>query len=189
MPNQGMDPLLKDWIQVIQWSVAIVGGLIAAGVAIYQLRANTKQRERELRFKQAEAGKEILEELFRDDESKRALEMLDFKNNYFKNEKGEEFHVSSQDIPKALKNANEKEDARTVLIVRSFDALFYSLNLFEHFITVELTTEEDVSIPMEYYANRLAKNKSVYVEYIQNNTYPKALIFLNRFSDWRESRA
>jgi uncharacterized protein HemX len=64
MTDQGMNPFLKDCIQVGSWAVAIIGGLIAAGVAIYQQRANRKQREIELRWNQAKLGRELFDQMF-----------------------------------------------------------------------------------------------------------------------------
>lgn len=175
------------WIRASSWLVASIGGSVAAFKAIFELRENRFQKERELRFKQAEAGKKLLDELFDDKEAMRALNMLDFNFMIHKDEDGNGIPVNRNEIPEAIQNIDGQEDPKTVMIVRSFDALFYCLNLFEHFIEVGLTKEEDLAVPMEYYAKLLAENKSVYVEYIRKNTYLKSLSFLNRFSDWRES--
>jgi len=76
--NQGMNPFLKDVIQVASWVVAVIGGLIAAFVAIRQLKSNTEQRKTELRWRQANAAKEIISDIHSNYWAKNAVTMLDW---------------------------------------------------------------------------------------------------------------
>lgn len=176
--------ILKDYAQLIFW-------IITAWVAISQLQANRTQRERELRFQQANAGKKLLEELFNDEEAIHALDMLDFDKHSFKNQLNEDTVINKNDIINVLKeNLEEKipeQDIKNVFIIKSFDALFYNLNYIEHFIKVGLTTEDDLIYPLDYFVKKMAQDKSVYTHYIKQTTYSKALDFLERFAYWRDS--
>jgi len=62
----GLDPYIKDLFEVTTWTIAIIGGGVAAFSAIHEMRANTQQRFAELRWKRASAAKEILRDIHAD---------------------------------------------------------------------------------------------------------------------------
>ena|SRR5215204_1069644 len=182
--QQGMDPLLKDWIQVISWGVAIIGGLVAAFVALYQLSASNKQRRRELRWQQANAGRQLLDEMFDDSKSKDALRMLDFPGrDEFKDIPASDKKVGFSDIRKALEVTTTNDgdyltftykDDKSVFIRDRFDGLFYYLERFEYFRENELLEFRDIRTPIEYYAKIIAKHNGLFLHYSKTVGYDGA---------------
>jgi hypothetical protein len=180
----GLDPLLKDIFLLIASSVTITGGFIAAFMAIYNLVLSRRIREKELRFKQAQVGKQIIEEMFDDDAAGNALLMIDFEKRSFDVGSKRKIVINIEDVLQALNPDNKSEDAKTIFIRESFDGLFYFLDRFEHFVQIGLTTFEDVAVPIKYYATIMTTHRSTFLKYIQLTQFERALTFLNRFSFW-----
>ena len=179
-----MDPVLKDWIQVGAWAAAIVGGLIAAGVGIVQLRANRKQREIELRWNRARLGYELFDKLFAT--SKEALLILDYAedNKVFAAIPGDDKTVGVNDILTALNTTSRTE--KSIYIRERLDELFYIFERIENAIDNELVIFDDVRYPSEYYAGILARHKDQYATYLAEVGYKRVPRFLDRFSRWRK---
>jgi hypothetical protein len=175
-----------NW-QVAAWMVAVVGGLIAAGLAIYEAFENRKLRERELRWKQAESGKRIIDEIFHEPGSNAATLMLDSWHRSYDID-GKETKIAWQDVISALNvESFQHEDKRAIFVRDCFDLLFYYLDGFEHFIQAGLTTFEDVRFPTEYYIDMMAedeKEKAIIIAYIRECKYRQIWQFLDRFPSW-----
>lgn len=186
MTAEGMHPLLKDWIQALSWGVAIIGGLIAAFVAISQLKASTEQRKRELRWQQTKAGKELVDCLFDEPKSSKALTMIDSPGKSYQEIPGNDKAVQSQDVLKALevKKASESQlvfthnDDKSIFIRECFDELFYYLERFQYFVENGLVDFQDVRVPAEYYVRRMGSNKGYYLNYSRSIKYDRAAQFL-----------
>ncbi|MDZ7263694.1 MAG: hypothetical protein ONB16_03860 [candidate division KSB1 bacterium] len=177
--------MVKDIISLIGTSVTIIGGFVAATIAIYNLILNRKIREKELRFKQAQMGKQIIEEMFDDEAAGNALLMIDFERRSFDVGSRKKLMITQNDVVRSLDPEMQDEDRRSIFIRECFDGLFYYLDRFEHFIKIGLITFEDVAVPLQYYATIMSKQKSVYMNYITLTQFERALIFLNRFSAWK----
>ena len=85
------DDNLGKWIQAASWGATLVGIILTmAGLllTVSKFRSDLKmardQRDRDLRWKQAEAGKQLNDELLADAEVKAALHMVDFPGREFK---------------------------------------------------------------------------------------------------------
>jgi hypothetical protein len=185
--QQGMDPLVKDWIQVISWGVAIVGGLVAAIVALSQFAVSNKQRKRELRWQQAKAGKELIDEMFDDKKASEAMRMLDFPGDEFSGIPSADKKVFLSDIPNALEvetgNDNDftfvHKDEKSVFIRDRFDGFLYYLERCEYFRENGLVEFRDIRVPVEYYAKIIAKKmERAFVRYAQTIGYLRATRFL-----------
>jgi hypothetical protein len=188
MTEQGMNPLLKDWIQVVSWAVAIVGGLIAAFVAIYQLRANRRQREIELRWNQAKIGRELFDKML--DTSREALLMLDYyedNNRIFPAIPGEDKTVGLKDILTALDLENVSRAEKSIYIRDHLEKLFYNFEINETYIENKLVTFGDVICPSEYYVEIMAKQKKAYASYLKQAGYKRVPHFLDRFKTWKDA--
>jgi hypothetical protein len=183
-----MDP--KFW-QVATWIVGVVGGLIAAGLAIYQAFENRKLRERELRWKQAESGRRLIDEIFHAPDSNTATLMLDSWHRVYVLPDGTKSELAWADVIKALDVGSfSQDDIQTVFVRDCFDLLFYYLDGFEHLIQAGLTTFEDVRFPTEYYVDMIAedeKEKAIIAAYIRACKYKNIWQFLERFPAWRRT--
>lgn len=70
----------KLYSQEIVTLIGIIGGIIAAYKGLYEMRLATKQRHQELRWKRAQAAKEILRDVHNDKHAAGAVLMLDWND-------------------------------------------------------------------------------------------------------------
>lgn len=174
----------KEWVEIGMYLVAIIGGLITAGLAIYQQRSANLQRKRELRWNQARMGKELMDQIYDEPETAAALDMLDMEPGHVVYP-GTGDAVTVEDVRSALAPHLGQQGARALFIQRCFNFLGYHLNQLEHFIHTGLVSPEDVSQPSEYYAGVLSKHRPMIVAYFNATQYPGAIRFLERFQTWR----
>src|SRR5260370_27595918 len=173
--------------QVGGWRVAGVGGLTAAALGILQAIQNRQLREKELRWKQAESGKHLIDEIFDEDLSNSATLILDSWDRTYKVPGGDKVKLAWNDVVRALDMKFFDEDNPQNDFVRDcFDMLFYYLDRLEHLIQAGLTTFEDVRLPIEYYVDMLAEreDRTVIEAYIRACKYQKIWKFLDRFPAW-----
>jgi len=175
--------------QVGAWIVAIVGGLIAAGLAIWQAAQNRQQRALELRWKQADSAKHLIDEIFHDEFSNCATLMLDSWDRAYPIPGASKVKIPWEDVVRALKvQSFDTEDLKSIFVRDCFDTLFYYLDRFEHFIQVGLTTFEDLRMPTQYYVDMMAEDKALFVSYIKYCKYTNIWQFLDRFPKWVEEQ-
>jgi len=174
-------------LQVAAWFVAVVGGLIAAGLALWQAAQNHQQREKDLRWKQAAAGRDLVDEMLDDEGASVALDMLDSDEREYELDDGASATITAEQVLAALK-LPPKSDADDCVYVREcFDALFYYFARFEHFLKTGLVTFEDVREPAEYYVEYLAEDKPLYLKYVEVARFRSVPEFLDRFPSWRDA--
>jgi len=175
------------WFQAISGLVASVGALVVAYVALRQWREATQQRQMELRWRQAEQGRTLINELCSNEghHAYSALEMTDPRGEPYQVGRAT---VTHQQVIDALQQ--EPPTGNAITIQEYFDDLFFYLDLIELFLENHLVTFDDVLSPLEYYAARMVSNRVVYEEYIrelqppgirEGERPPRALRFLERF--------
>jgi hypothetical protein len=178
-----MNPLLKDIFQVASWAVAVIGGLIAAFVAIRQLKSNTEQRKTELRWRQANAAKEIINDLHGNNWAKSAVTMLDWSEgkHRFKFEEKDSVEISYEKdvLPALTKRQSECSDVEQD-IVYCFDWFFYFVNRIEHYVRTELIEFEDVEDIFRLYSEKIKKHEQVFETFMTVHSYKLANDFWKR---------
>ena len=177
---------LPDPWQILSWKVAIVTGLAAAILALVQAIAALAQRAREMRWKQAELARKLLDDVYDFDPSHNALIMVDEFAESFQLDNGQEIEVSFTDIDSALSTPVKDHSDKAKYIRRCFDALFYHVERIEQSIRIKLVKLEDVSRPAEYYVERLALHKRSIISYLAFTKYTGAKEFLERFCAWND---
>jgi hypothetical protein len=70
----------KDFGQLLGYFVAVPVAVVGLIKAIYEIGASRKQRAEELRWKQANAAKELLDDIHNHELAKQAVHMLDSAN-------------------------------------------------------------------------------------------------------------
>lgn len=179
-----MDP--NPW-QIGAWVVAVFGGLTAAGLGIWQAVQNRQQRAKELRWKQADSAKQLIDEMFHEELSNFATIMLDSWGRTYPVPGAGEVRIAWDDVLEALKvESFATEDSKPDFIRDCFDMLLYYLDRFEHLIQAELITFEDIRTPVQYYVDMMAEDKAVFVPYIRFCKYTNIWQFLDRFPQWTE---
>jgi hypothetical protein len=75
--------VLKDYGQLLGYFVAVPVAEVGLFKAIYEIGANRKQRADELRWKQANAARELLDDIHNHELAKQAIHMLDWCDGGF----------------------------------------------------------------------------------------------------------
>jgi hypothetical protein len=183
-----MPPLTQNtmnWFQVIAWVAGAVAVIVAVLKFWSEFSLAREQRARELRWKQAEAGKSLNDEMLTDLEAASALRMLDFDGREIEVPGVGRTAVTHLNIRRALDPESEAHD-RTELHIRDcFDSLFYYLATLEHYIESTLILREDVAFPLDYYVPLLATLKPQVEMYLQQFGLRGAAAFLLRYEAWR----
>ena len=129
---------LKDWGQLISYFIAVpvaVGGLVKA---IYEIQQSRKQRADELRWKRANAAKELLDDMHSDQLAKRAIHMPDWcdgKDVYEIPPEKQTVTISYSDVLGALTDNPPKQPKLFEVYIRDcFDWFFYRVERLEHYI-------------------------------------------------------
>ena len=187
-----MDPNMKDWLQAVAWG-ATAGGVI---VAIWKLRSDVRasrlQRDRDLRWRQAEAGKKLNDEMMADTQSWSAMQMLDFSGRTFllpsqtDPNKTVSFAITHDDLTTVLNSSANITAQKDVFIRDCFDKLFYYLATLDHYISSTLILYKDVAFPIEYYVPLLANFKPAVGSYLDKYKLVRAQAFLSRFPAWKD---
>lgn len=184
-----MEQGLKDWLQAVAW-IAAAGGLILAVLKyLVELREGRVQRQRELRWRQAEAGKSLNDEMQTDERAWPALQMLDLdsESREFKLSDEEKVKISPADIATALDPLNHQHDEKSVYIRDCFDTLFYFMTMLEHYISSTLICADDVAYPLDYYVPLMTKYRPQIAAYLKRYGLSRAQVFLERYPAWRET--
>jgi hypothetical protein len=178
---------LKDWLQAAAWVATAVGLVIAAAKFWLEVRAGRLQRARELRWRQAEAGKSLNDEMQTDDRAWPAMQMLDSEGREFTLPNNDKVTITQADIAIALDPANKKEDDKSVYIRDCFDTLFYFMAMLEHYISNTLICAEDVAYPIEYYVPLMIPLRVEITAYLKRYGLRRTSIFLQRYPVWRDA--
>lgn len=179
MALQASSPVFKDWIDLITLIggiVAVVGGLIAAFKTIQELRQSRRQRYEELRWKQANIAKQLLDELFGHEYSENAVLMLDWNKGQRKYVVGNEFLIISyRDVLLALKKEQSDSLSDKEMYIREcFDFFFYFVDRIKHYININLINFDDIKAPLKCYARKINDNREVYYSFMQAQEYKYA---------------
>jgi hypothetical protein len=176
---------IKDWLQAVAW-VATAAGIIIAAVKLWtELRMTREQRERDLRWKQAEAGKSLNDEMLEDPRAWLALQMLDYPGRTFELLPSKKSAtVTYNDLRLALDPSTETSDDKVLDIRDCFDSFFYYLAAFQHHIQNTLILPTDVAFPMEYYVRLLARLRPQVDAYLTHYGLTRSKDFLATFPVW-----
>jgi hypothetical protein len=188
-----IDPAWKDWIQTLSWLGAVIGIVLALIKYVSEQRQNREQRERELnqsqlelRWKQAEAAKKLLDEMLTDTRAVAAMQMLDWNDLEFEVKPGIKLSVWEKDYLQALRISNLKFDDKETYIRNCFDSLFYFMAMIEHYIHSDLVRLEDIAFPLDYYIKIINKNREVFDKFLIHYKLNRTLRFMKRLDGYKE---
>jgi hypothetical protein len=176
--------LFKEYLQETVTVIAIVGGAIAAYKAIHEMRMATQQRHQELRWKRAQAAKEVLHDIHSDHRASAAVTMLDWTDGSHDYEigDGKRVLISYKDVKKAMTEDSAKcKDPRDIYIRDCFDWFLYHIDRVEHYIDTHYIDFIDVQTVFRAYALKLLKDLPVYELMIETRGYSGCVQFLNRY--------
>jgi hypothetical protein len=188
-----IDPGWRDWIQTLSWIGAVIGIVLALLKYVSEHRQNREQRQRELeqsqlelRWKQAEAAKKLLDEMLTDTRAVAAMKMLDWNDLEFEVKPGLKLPVWEEDYVKALRVSNLDFDDKEAYIRDCFDSLFYFMAMIEHYIHSDLVRLEDVAFPLDYYMKIINKNREVLDKFLAHYQLNRTIRFMKRLDRYKE---
>lgn len=164
--------------------VGFIGALIAAFSGIYQLWQGNVQSGRELRWKQAETAREMVNKMM-EDEGWKAMEMMDW------DDEGRDYEINGQKEKvnvAAVYSALEKDEStdKDRHIIDRLDRTFFLVSQLESAVRSELVRIEDVKFPLSWYAaKRMCPRKQLFESYMKENAAPETLQFFQRLDEWR----
>lgn len=187
-PESSMD--LSAQVQLVVWSVAIVGGLIGGAKALSEMHRSNEHRHEDRRWKQAEMAKKCLDELFGNALARSAMKMLDWD--------GLEYDVPGGGKTQQIEHGPRRVALRTTdtvfpvgdpapFVRDCFDALFDGFERLEHFVRIGLILFEDVRQPLAYFVDKLAQPDEAVVmrSFLRTYGFRLAEAFLDRFETWK----
>lgn len=192
MALQASSPVFKDWIDLVTLVggvVAVIGGLIAAFKTIQELQQSRRQREEELRWKQANVAKQLLDELFGHKYSENAVLMLDWNKSKREYVVGDEsLIISYEDVLTALtKEQSDSLSEKEMYIRECFDFFFYFIDRIKHYININLTNFEDIKAPLKPYAKKINYHRKIYYSFMQAQEYEYAEKLIKQLSNGNKS--
>jgi hypothetical protein len=175
---------LKDKVELITHTVAIIGGLIAAYKVIVELHQNRIQRHQDLRWKQANAARELINEMLASPLANDATIMMDWTGREFQIKDERITTITFEDVQNGLRTDNLNFTSKEVYIRDCTDAFLFHVELIEQAIKNELIEFKDIKFPMEYYISAMKKNDlyNVYINFIKEYNYKNSERFFSRFN-------
>ena len=182
-----MDQGLKDWLQAGAWIATAVGLIVTVVKFWSEIRQGRLLRERELRWRQAEAGKSLNDEMQTDERAWAAMQMLDSERREFELPNEEKVIITQDDLARALDPANDNNDEKSMYIRDCFDNLFYFMAMLEHYISSTLIREDDIAYPIEYYVPLMAEFRPQIAAYLNRYGLWRTCVFLERYEAWHKA--
>jgi len=176
---------LKDWGQLLGFFVAVPAAIVGFAKAIYEISASRKQRAEELRWKQAQAAKDLLDDIHHDKLASQAIHMMDWVDGSadYKIRDNLSVIISYPVVLSALAlNQGEICNERDAYIRDCFDWLFYRVDRLEHYIRRGLIQFEDVQMVFKVYAREVGYHEDVFRSFFQFHEYDLAREFFARYS-------
>ncbi|MDR4467895.1 MAG: hypothetical protein MRJ68_06280 [Nitrospira sp.] len=172
-----------------------IGSLVVATVvAIFgilkiksEIEQSREQRIEDLRWRKAQAGKTLNDEMLADRRADDAMRMLDYGGRTYSIKEDETTKIKTPEMLHALRIENLTFTPTETFIRDSFDQLFYHMGNFEQSIRSKFVEFSDVENPVGYYVNRLAKNRPVFEKYLVRYELILAQAFLDRFATWNNT--
>jgi hypothetical protein len=180
-----MDSDLKDWSQIGAWAIASIGGVIAAGKAVWEIRRSRIDREAEFRWKRAELGKSVLDEIWKQPLARSALRMLDWTGLTYPRGDQQTGVIDHALMFRSLRPTSGPFSPDEQFVRDCFDELFDGFERLEHFVQIRLILFEDIDSRLRYYISLLARNKQVYQKFLKKYGFILACALLERFESWK----
>jgi hypothetical protein len=181
---------LKDWIQLFVWIIGTAGVLGGLYKAAYEIRENRRQRLAELKWKRANAAKELVDDIHKDEHAAHAIRMLDWctekEGQEYETSPGHKEIITYDQVLQALsKNKGQPKDQKDAYIRDGFDWFFFRVDRIEHYIRRGFTEFEDVQAVFTVYAEEIGKQKQIYEDFFEFHKYKLAKCFFTRCPEYK----
>ena len=151
--------------------VGLAGALIAAFTGIYQFWQSNLQNSRELRWKQAQTAREMIDKMVGDEGRVYVIG-------------GNKIKINVRTVYTALEK--EKSNDLDRHIIDRLDRTFFMVSQLESAVRSDLVRVEDVRFPLTWYAGkRMCPRKQLFEDYMKEHAAPETLQFFQRLDEWR----
>ena len=164
---------IKDWTQIAAWTATAIGIIVAIIKYVSEQKQNRQQRELqleqrkvELRWKQAEAAKKLVDEMLTDELALAAIKMLDWNDLEYEIKPGLRDTINKSDYLSALRTKDLDFSNKEAYIRHCFDSLFGYMAMMEHYIKSELVLVDDIAYPLGYYLKIMDRNREVFINFL-----------------------
>jgi hypothetical protein len=175
----------ERWAKLLGLIIGIPVAIVGLFKAIYEIQQSRKQRAAELRWKQANTTKELLNDIHEHGLAKNAVHMLDWCEGQAEYEvsPGHPETISYSDVLASLqRNHMEARDAKEQYVRDCFDWFFFRIDRIEHYIRRDLIDFVDVKAIFKVYAREIAKHKNIYEDFLVFHEYELAKAFFDRYT-------
>jgi hypothetical protein len=192
MVAEAMMETIKDCAQLLFWLITGIGAVIAAFRAIREMqrandeRAEAVQQQRDqLRWRQAEMARTVLDKLWGNTLARAAMKMLDWKNKVFSHDGVKTDPITTDLLLNALRTHNLSFNRNEAFVRDAFDELFDELGKIEHYLKIGLVLWEDVRDQLQYHVTLLALHRGEMNNFLQQYNYASTSALLARFPEWK----
>ncbi len=180
-----------DWIGITGNIASLMGVIVALLALRSEIRNASReradeyvQRKQDLKWRQAEMAKSIVDEMLTDSDVDTILSAIDYPESKVKMDGGPERIITKEEIQKALSKTPDLEYTETdKTICRLFDSFFWYLGALEHYVATELVQFDDIKFPADYYLTVLGQDqvtKNAVLKYLQQYRLQRTLAFIKR---------
>jgi hypothetical protein len=164
--------------------VGVIGGLIAVFSGVHQLWQGNIQSARDLRWKQAELARVMVEKMVAD-KGWESMEMMDWEDEGREYEiDGRKLKINANAVYAALEKGESTDTDRH--IIDRLDRAFFLVSQLESAVRSDLVKIEDVRFPLSWYAaKRMCPRKQLFEDYMKENAAPETLHFFQRLDEWK----
>lgn len=176
-------PVSSFWMLDLNDQITSVAAIVGVTVTVLGVYNGLKEARRSNRLRQAAVAKEVLRELFTDPLGHSAMQMLDWSGRTF--QAGPvSLTVSWNELKPALvvHSGTTSFDVKQQFIRDCFENLFDHLLMLEHLISIENIHYDDVRVPIQYYAAKLAKHCPTFDPFLFEYGYAKAHRLIHRLA-------
>jgi hypothetical protein len=169
---------LEPAVKVFTVLATVSGGLFAV---IKWLQETARQRElrgRQLRWDQAKAAKELLDDLSQATLAQQAMQMMDWDDLTYTLPSGKTVRIDEDLYVKALRVTNLQFSDAEVFVRNAFDELFYHMAVFAHHVNTGLVRIEDIQFPLDYYMPTINRNRHTFDAFLEHYRLVRAASFL-----------
>ena len=172
---------------MLSWIAAVIGIVVAIIKYVSEQKQNRlqqglqlDQRRLELRWKQAEAAKKMLDEMLEDPLAKAAMTMLDWDDLEYDIKTNVYAWIQQEEYLRALRTKGLDFSDKEAYIRNCFDSLFYFMAMMEHYIKSDLVLLEDIAFPLDYYLKIMNRNRDVFLNFLNHYNLKGSLDFMTR---------
>ena len=175
----------KDKIDIGFKIVGIIGGLIAAFKVIYELKESRKQKAKDLRWKQTNSARELINQMLSPGLAANATIMFDWTGREFEITANQKEAISFEDVRSSLRITDLEFTDKEVYIRDCVDAFLFEVEFMEQSINNQLIEFSDIKFPMGYFLKVLKKNQifNPLKVFINEYQYTNSKAFFQRFGE------